>query len=62
MRVAEFMATAARTTPKACGVDVIETIVLVTGPIETSELGPTLVHEHVTCADWSMRMNFGEAG
>jgi len=31
----------------------------VTGPIETSELGPTLMHEHITCADWSMRMNFG---
>jgi len=31
----------------------------VKGPIETSELGTTLMHEHVCCADWSMRMNFG---
>lgn len=30
------------------------------GPIDTSELGQTLIHEHVTCADWSMRMNFGD--
>jgi len=30
----------------------------VTGSIETSGLGPTLMHEHVCCADWSMRMNF----
>ncbi len=29
------------------------------GPIDTAELGQTLIHEHVTCADWSMRMNFG---
>ena len=32
----------------------------VTGPIESSELGTTLMHEHVNCADWSMRMNFGD--
>ena len=32
----------------------------VTGAVETSELGPTLMHEHISCADWSMRMNFGE--
>ena len=32
----------------------------VTGPIETSKLGSTLMHEHICCADWSMRMNFGE--
>lgn len=31
----------------------------VLGPIDTAELGQTLIHEHVTCADWSMRMNFG---
>ena len=31
----------------------------VTGPIDTSELGPTLMHEHVCTADWSLRMNFG---
>ena len=29
------------------------------GPIDTADLGQTLIHEHVTCADWSMRMNFG---
>ena len=29
------------------------------GPIDTAELGQTLMHEHITCADWSMRMNFG---
>lgn len=28
------------------------------GPIDTAELGQTLMHEHITCADWSMRMNF----
>jgi len=33
----------------------------VLGPIDTAELGQTLMHEHVTCADWSMRMNFGNA-
>ena len=31
----------------------------VSGPVETSELGPALMHEHISCADWSMRMNFG---
>lgn len=31
----------------------------VNGLIDTASLGPALVHEHVTCADWSMRMNFG---
>ena len=30
------------------------------GPLEPSELGQTLIHEHITCADWSMRMNFGD--
>lgn len=29
------------------------------GPVDTADLGQTLIHEHVTCADWSMRMNFG---
>ena len=32
----------------------------VLGPIDTAQLGQTLMHEHVTCADWSMRMNFEE--
>ena len=32
----------------------------VTGPVDTAALGPTLMHEHIACADWSMRMNFGE--
>ena len=32
----------------------------VLGPIDTAELGQTLMHEHITCADWSMRMNFGD--
>lgn len=32
----------------------------VLGPIDTAELGPTLIHEHVvTCCDWSMRMALG---
>ncbi|MCL2479873.1 MAG: hypothetical protein FWF22_10245 [Treponema sp.] len=31
----------------------------VTGPVDTSALGTTLMHEHINCADWSMRMNFG---
>ena len=30
------------------------------GPIAPEALGQTLMHEHITCADWSMRMNFGE--
>ena len=29
------------------------------GPIDPAELGQTLIHEHLTCADWSMRMSFG---
>jgi len=32
----------------------------VTGPIDAASLGPTLIHEHISCADWSMRMNFGD--
>jgi len=32
----------------------------VLGTIDTTELGQVLVHEHVTCADWSMKMNFGK--
>ena len=31
----------------------------VTGPIDTTALGPTLIHEHVGGADWSLRMNGG---
>ena len=31
----------------------------VTGPVDTAALGPTLVHEHVGGADWSLRMNGG---
>ena len=31
----------------------------VLGPVDTSDLGQVLMHEHLTCADWSMRMNFG---
>ena len=27
--------------------------------MDASSLGQTLAHEHTTCADWSMRMNFG---
>ncbi len=30
------------------------------GPIDTATLGPTLMHEHISCADWSMRMSFGD--
>ncbi|MCQ2559070.1 MAG: phosphotriesterase [Oscillospiraceae bacterium] len=30
----------------------------VLGPVESSALGCTLMHEHITNADWSMRMNF----
>ena len=33
----------------------------VAGPLDTTDLGPTLMHEHVSCADWSMRMNFGRS-
>ena len=32
----------------------------VLGPVSADALGETLIHEHITCADWSMRMNFGE--
>jgi phosphotriesterase-related protein len=32
----------------------------VLGPVDSADLGQTLIHEHVTCADWSMRMNFGD--
>ena len=31
----------------------------VLGPVDTAELGQVLMHEHISCADWSMRMNFG---
>lgn len=31
----------------------------VLGCLDTAGLGLTLMHEHVSCADWSMRMNFG---
>lgn len=31
----------------------------VLGPVDTAALGQVLMHEHLTCADWSMRMNFG---
>jgi phosphotriesterase-related protein len=44
-------------------VDVTEavmTINTVLGPIEADQLGPTLIHEHISAADWSMRANFGE--
>lgn len=33
----------------------------IVGEIKPEELGQTLTHEHITCADWSMRMNFGPA-
>lgn len=32
----------------------------VLGPIDVSELGQTLIHEHIATADWSMRMAFGD--
>ena len=32
----------------------------VLGPVSTDALGQTLMHEHITCADWSMRMAFGD--
>ncbi|WP_272818788.1 hypothetical protein [Prescottella equi] len=32
----------------------------VRGPIDRSQLGQTLIHEHIVTADWSMRMAFGE--
>lgn len=31
----------------------------VLGPLDSAELGQTLIHEHICCADWSMRANFG---
>ena len=31
----------------------------VTGPISTDALGPTLMHEHISCADWSLRAALG---
>ena len=31
----------------------------VVGPVDTAALGPTLIHEHVGGADWSLRMNGG---
>lgn len=31
----------------------------VLGAVAAEALGQTLIHEHITCADWSMRMNFG---
>jgi len=31
-----------------------------TGPIDTASLGATFMHEHVSCADWSLRAAFGE--
>ena len=32
----------------------------VTGFLPVEELGRVFIHEHVTCADWSMRLAFGE--
>lgn len=32
----------------------------VRGPIDRSQLGQTLIHEHIVTADWSLRMAFGE--
>lgn len=32
----------------------------VLGPIHVDDLGQTLIHEHVACVDWSLRMCFGE--
>ncbi len=31
----------------------------VLGALDSAALGQTLIHEHISCADWSMRMNFG---
>lgn len=31
----------------------------VLGAIDSRSLGQTLIHEHITCADWSMRANLG---
>lgn len=33
----------------------------VLGPIDTADLGQTLMHEHVSCVDWSLRMNFEDS-
>lgn len=33
----------------------------VLGPIDTADLGQTLMHEHVSCVDWSLRANFGDS-
>lgn len=32
----------------------------VLGPLDSTELGQTLIHEHIVTADWSMRMAFGD--
>lgn len=32
----------------------------VLGPIDSAELGQTLMHEHISTADWSLRMNLGD--
>lgn len=40
------------------GVVLMLAINTVTGPVEPTELGFTLMHEHVLICDWSMRMNF----
>ena len=37
----------------------MRTIHGILGPIDPKDLGPTLMHEHITMADWSMRANFG---
>lgn len=37
-----------------------KTVNTVLGPISVEDLGQTLMHEHITCADWSMRMAFGD--
>ena len=37
----------------------MRTIHGVLGPIKPEDLGSTLMHEHITMADWSMRANFG---
>ena len=37
-----------------------KTVNTVLGPVPVEDLGQTLMHEHITCADWSMRMAFGE--
>lgn len=38
----------------------MSTIQSVTGPIETKDLGFTLMHEHIMIADWSMRQSFAD--